>query len=171
MRFESPRAPRVKPNFYQQPINRAKHCSRTTGNHTSDSSSSTNPSGSPTSLIYHDNLFLYLTSLPPSILTPPPTVESLSPVGKRKHPQSVKFLNYLDPEPKRASRRSRRLHRTSPYKYSQYDKDWIYFCSVVILVYSFLCIITINKQLSLLSKCVFRKIFIVAYCNCNCNWT
>lgn len=62
-------------------------------------------------------------SLPPSILTPPPTVESLSPVRKRKRPQSVKFVNYLDYEPKRASRRSRRLHRTSPYKYSQYDKD------------------------------------------------
>ena len=62
-------------------------------------------------------------SLPLSILTPPPTVEILSPVRKRKRPQSVKFVNYLDPEPKRASRRSRRLHRTSPYKYSQYDKD------------------------------------------------
>ena len=32
-------------------------------------------------------------SLPPSILTPPPTVESLSPVRKRKRPQSVKFVN------------------------------------------------------------------------------
>ena len=62
-------------------------------------------------------------SLSPSILTPPPTVESLSPVRKRKRPQSVKFVNYLDPEPKRASRRSRRLNRTSPYKYSEYDKD------------------------------------------------
>ena len=38
----------------------------TTGNHTSDSSSNTNPSDSSTSLIYHSNLFLYLTSLPPS---------------------------------------------------------------------------------------------------------
>ena len=45
-------------------------------------------------------------SLPPSILTPPPTVESLSPVRKRKRPQSVKFVNYLDPELKRASGRS-----------------------------------------------------------------
>ena len=62
-------------------------------------------------------------SLPSSILSPPPTVESLSPVRKRKCPQSVKFVNYLDYEPKRASRRSRRLHRTSSYKYSQYDKD------------------------------------------------
>ena len=62
-------------------------------------------------------------SLPPSILTPPPTVESLSPVRKCKRPQSVKFVNYLDYEPKRASRRSRRLHRASPYKYSQYHED------------------------------------------------
>ena len=67
--------------------------------------------------------FISFPSLPPSILTPPPTVESLSPVRKRKRPQSVKFVNYLDYEPKRASRRSRRLHRTSPYKYSQYDQD------------------------------------------------
>ena len=58
-------------------------------------------------------------SLPPSFLTPPPTVETLSPVRKRKRPQSVKFVNYLDYEPKEASRRSRRLHRTSPYRYSQ----------------------------------------------------
>ena len=62
-------------------------------------------------------------ALPPSILTPPPTVETLSPVRKRKRSQSVKFVNYLDYEPKKASRRSRRLHRTSPYKYSQYDED------------------------------------------------
>ena len=55
-------------------------------------------------------------SLPPSILTPPPTVESLSPVRKRKRPQSVKFVNYLDYEPKRASRRSRRLHRTKTFR-------------------------------------------------------
>ena len=62
-------------------------------------------------------------ALPPSILTPPPTVESLSPVRKLKRPQSVKFVNYLDYEPKRASRRFRRLNRPSPYKYSQYDED------------------------------------------------
>ena len=59
--------------------------------------------------------------LPPSILTPLPTVESLSPVRKCKRPQFLKFVNYLDPEPKGASRRS--LQRTSPYKYSQCDKD------------------------------------------------
>ena len=62
-------------------------------------------------------------SLPPSVLTPPPTVESLSPVRNRKRPQSVKFVKYLDYEPKKACRRSPRLHRNSPYKYSQYDKD------------------------------------------------
>ena len=55
--------------------------------------------------------------IPPSILTPPPTVESLSPDRKRKRPQSVKFVNYLDYELKKTSRRSRRLHRNSPYKY------------------------------------------------------
>ena len=62
-------------------------------------------------------------SLPPSILTRSPTVESLSPVRKCKRPQSVKFVNYLDYEPKRASKQSQRLHRTSPYKYSQYGED------------------------------------------------
>ena len=46
------------------------------------------------------------SSIPPSILTPPPTVEALPPVRKRKRPQSVKFVNYLDYEPKKASRRS-----------------------------------------------------------------
>ena len=92
-------------------------------NHNSHSSSSTNPSDSPTSLIYHGNFFLHLTYLPPSILKPPPTVESLSPVRKRKRPQSVKFVNYLDYEPKKACRRSRRLHKTSPYKHFQYDED------------------------------------------------
>ena len=62
--------PRVKPNFYEctdrRSTNSAKPRSRTTRNHTSDSSSSTNPSDSPTSLIYHGILFLYLISLPPS---------------------------------------------------------------------------------------------------------
>ena len=55
-------------------------------------------------------------SFPPSILTPPPTVETLPPVRKRKRPESVKFVSYLDYEPKKASIRSRCLHRTSPYK-------------------------------------------------------
>ena len=62
-------------------------------------------------------------SILPSILTPPPTVESVSPVRKRTRPQSVKFVNYLDYKPKKASRRSRRLHRNSRYKYSQHDED------------------------------------------------
>ena len=61
-------------------------------------------------------------SLPPSILTPPPTVETLSPARKRKRPQ-LKFVNYMDDEPKKLSRRSRRLHRKSPYKYSKYQED------------------------------------------------
>ena len=53
----------MKPNLYEctDSTNSAKPRSRTTRNHTSDSSSSTNPSDSSTSLIYHDNLFLYLT--------------------------------------------------------------------------------------------------------------
>ncbi|KAL9988568.1 hypothetical protein ACROYT_G003026 [Oculina patagonica] len=56
-------------------------------------------------------------SPPPSILTPPPTVhvESLSPPKKRKRPQ-IRFVNYWDDEPKRPSRRSRRIHKNSPYK-------------------------------------------------------
>ena len=81
------------------------------------------PVQAPTQVTAPQVLSNMATSLPPSILTPLPTVESLSPVRKCKRPQSVKFVNYLDPELKRASRRSRRLHRTSPYKYSQYDKD------------------------------------------------
>ena len=61
--------PRAKSNFYECADRRLTNCaklrSRNTRNHTSDSSSSTNPSDSPTSLIYHGNLFLYLISLPP----------------------------------------------------------------------------------------------------------
>lgn len=77
-------------------INSVKTVPATRTNSTSDSSSRTNPSCSPTSLVYHGNIFLCLTSLPLSVLTPPPTIESLSPVRKRKRPQSVKFVNYLD---------------------------------------------------------------------------
>ncbi|KAL9958150.1 hypothetical protein ACROYT_G035124 [Oculina patagonica] len=51
-------------------------------------------------------------SPPPSILTPPTTVE-MSPPKKRKRPQ-IRLVNYLDDKPKRPSRQSRRLHRTSP---------------------------------------------------------
>ena len=88
------------------------------------------PVQAPTQVIAPQALSTMATSssisspaLPPSILTPPPMVKSLSPVRKRKRPQAVRFVNYLDYEPKRASRRSRCLHRTSPYKHSQYDKD------------------------------------------------
>ena len=56
-----------------------------------------------------------------SISSPSLHFDSL-PQSKRCH-QSVKFVNYLDYEPKKASRRSQRLRRTSPYKYSQYDED------------------------------------------------
>ncbi|KAL9980667.1 hypothetical protein ACROYT_G009280 [Oculina patagonica] len=62
-----------------------------------------------------------LPSPPPSILTPPPTVE-MSPPKKRKRPQ-IRLVNYLDDKPKRPSRQSRRLHRTSPYKYSKGHED------------------------------------------------
>ncbi|XP_078367598.1 uncharacterized protein LOC144651511 [Oculina patagonica] len=63
-------------------------------------------------------------SPPPSILTPPPTVESLSPPKKRKRPQ-IRFVNYWDDEPKRPSRRSRRIHKNSPYKsYEGQEEDY-----------------------------------------------
>ena len=59
--------PRAKSNFYKCTDRRRTNCakprSKTNRNHASDSSSSTNPSDSPTSLIYHGNLFLYLISL------------------------------------------------------------------------------------------------------------
>ena len=61
-------------------------------------------------------------SLPPSMLTPPPTVE-MSPPKKRKRPQ-IRLVNYLDDKPKRPSRQSRRLHRSSHDKYSKtQDED------------------------------------------------
>ena len=47
-----------------------------------------------------------LPSLSPFILTPPPTVV-ISPPKKRKGPQ-ILFVNYLDDEPKRPWKRSRR---------------------------------------------------------------
>ena len=61
-------------------------------------------------------------SLPPSMLTPPPTVE-MSPPKKRKRRQ-IRLVNYLDDKPKRPSRQSRRFHRSSHYKYSEtQDED------------------------------------------------
>lgn len=62
------------------------------------------------------------SALPSSLLTPPPTVD-LSPPKKRKRPQ-IRLTNYLDEEePKGPSRRSRHLHRNSPYKYSKIQED------------------------------------------------
>ena len=74
------------------------------------------PFQAPTQLTAPQELSTMATS---SSISPP----SLLQVRKCKRPQSVKFVNYLDPKQKRASRGSRSLHRTSPYKYSQYDKD------------------------------------------------
>ena len=59
--------------------------------------------------------------LPPSsILTPPPTGEAPS-KRKRKRPR-IRFVNYLE-EDDRPSRRSRRLRKSHPYKYSQEEED------------------------------------------------
>ena len=59
--------------------------------------------------------------LPPSsILTPPPTVEAPSLERKRKRPR-IRFVNYLE-EDDRPSRRSRRLRKSHPYKYSQEER-------------------------------------------------
>ena len=57
---------------------------------------------------------------PSSILAPPPTGEAPSP-RKRKHPR-IRFVNYLG-EDDRPSRRSRRLRKSHPYKYSQVEED------------------------------------------------
>ena len=59
--------------------------------------------------------------LPPSsILTPPPTGEAPS-QRKGKRPR-IRFVNYLE-EDDRPSRRSRRLRKSHPYKYSQEEED------------------------------------------------
>ena len=64
-------------------------------------------------------------SLPPSILTPPPTVEMSPGLPKKRKRTHIHLANYLDDDAKRPSRRSRRLHnyRTSPYKYSKTQED------------------------------------------------
>ena len=59
-------------------------------------------------------------SPPSSILTPPTTVEAPS-QRKRKRPR-IRFVNYLE-EDDRPSRRSRRLRKRHPYKYSQEEED------------------------------------------------
>ena len=59
--------------------------------------------------------------LPPSsILTPPPIGEAPS-QRKRKRPR-IRLVNYLE-EDDRPSRRSRRLRKSHPYKYSQEEED------------------------------------------------
>ena len=59
--------------------------------------------------------------LPPSsILTPPHTVEAPS-QRKRKRPR-IRFVNYSE-EDDRPSRRSWRLRKSHPYKYSQEEED------------------------------------------------
>ena len=55
-----------------------------------------------------------------SILTPPPTVEARS---LTKRPR-IRFVNYLE-EDDRPSRRSRRLPKSHPYKYSQDEEDYL----------------------------------------------
>ena len=62
------------------------------------------------------------SSLPPSILTPPPSVKSMSPMPstpKRKR-QWIHFVNYLDDDESTQKRRSRRFKTQShPYKYAK----------------------------------------------------
>ena len=58
---------------------------------------------------------------PPCILTPPPTVEMPPPSKQKQKLPRIQFRNYLDDdEPKR---RSRRIHRHQPYKYSKDESD------------------------------------------------
>ena len=59
---------------------------------------------------------------PPGILTPPPTVEMPPPSKQKRKLPRIRFRNYLDDddEPKR---RSRRIHRHQPYKYSKDESD------------------------------------------------
>ena len=62
----------------------------------------------------------------PAILTPPPTVETPSPIPaapKRKR-QRIQFVNYLDDDESTKKRRSRRLRTKShPYKYSKQEEE------------------------------------------------
>ena len=64
--------------------------------------------------------------LNPAILTPPPTVETPSPMPaapKRKR-QRIQFVNYLDDDESTKKRRSRRLRTKShPYKYSKQEEE------------------------------------------------
>ena len=62
------------------------------------------------------------SSLPPSILTPPPSVKSQSPMPsppKRKR-RRIHFVNYIDDDESIQKRQSRRLKSQShPYKYAK----------------------------------------------------
>ena len=60
-------------------------------------------------------------TIAPSVLTPPPTVELMSPPKKRKRPPIPQLKNYLDDDAQKTYgpfRRSRRNRKESPYKYS-----------------------------------------------------
>ena len=59
--------------------------------------------------------------LPSSILTPPLTMEAPSQTRKQKCPR-IRFVDYSE-EDDRPSRRSRRLRKSHPYKYSQKEED------------------------------------------------
>ena len=68
------------------------------------------------------------TSLPlhPAILTPPPTVETPSPMpaAPKRKGQRIQFVNYLDDDESTKKRRSRRLKsKTHPYKYSKQEEE------------------------------------------------
>ena len=60
------------------------------------------------------------------IITPPPTVETPSPMPaapKRKR-QRIRFVNYLDDDESTKKRASRRLRsKTQPYKYSKQEEE------------------------------------------------
>ena len=59
---------------------------------------------------------------PPGILTPPPTVKMPPPSKQKRKLPRIQFRNYLDDDaPKR---RSRRIHRHQPYKYSNDDESY-----------------------------------------------
>ena len=64
--------------------------------------------------------------LNPAILTPPPTVETPSPMPaapKRKR-QRIQIVNYLDNDESTKKRRSRRLRsKTHPYNYSKQEEE------------------------------------------------
>ena len=71
---------------------------------------------------------LIATPLPlnPAILTPPPTVETLSrmPAAPKRKRQWIQFVNYLDDDESTKKRRSRRLRsKTHPYKYSKQEEE------------------------------------------------